>query len=75
MKKIYKVTLIADKRLELTHPVYRGKSNEVKTWQYVRNDSGSGADWQFTTEDARIKLKRLYTQFYSPHTHSENTLQ
>jgi hypothetical protein len=25
-----------------------------------RNAAGCGTDWQFTTEDARIKLKRLY---------------
>jgi hypothetical protein len=35
---------------------------EVKTWQEARNASGKGADWQFTTKDARIKLKRLYPQ-------------
>jgi len=36
--------------------------SEVKAWQDARNASGKGADWQFKTEDARIKLKRLYTQ-------------
>jgi hypothetical protein len=25
-----------------------------------RNDAANGCDWQFTTADARIKLKRLY---------------
>ena len=35
---------------------------EVKAWQEARNASGNGCDWQFTTEDARIKLKRLYPQ-------------
>ena len=25
-----------------------------------RNDAAKGCDWQFTTDDARIKLKRLY---------------
>ncbi len=36
---------------------------EVKAWQDARNASGKGVDWQFTTDDARIKLKRLYPQF------------
>lgn len=36
---------------------------EIKAWQDARNASGKGADWQFTTKDARIKLKRLYPQF------------
>ena len=26
----------------------------------ARNHAGRGVDWRFTTEDARIKLKRLY---------------
>ena len=36
--------------------------NEVKAWQEARNAAGKEADWQFTTKDARIKLKRLYPQ-------------
>ena len=34
----------------------------VKAWQDDRNASGKGCDWQFTTEDARKKLKKLYPQ-------------
>lgn len=33
---------------------------EVATWQNLRNNAHSKIDWQFTTGDARIKLKRLY---------------
>lgn len=33
---------------------------EVTDWQYDRNNSMRTIDWQFTTADARIKLKRLY---------------
>ncbi len=33
---------------------------EVKAWEKRRNDQQKGVDWQFTTQDARIKLKRLY---------------
>jgi len=35
---------------------------EVQAWQDARNAMGYGMDWQFKTEDARIKLKRLYPQ-------------
>ena len=28
-----------------------------------RNKRHAKADWQFTTENARVKLKRLYPQF------------
>ena len=33
---------------------------EVAAWEAARNAAGLRVDWQFTTADARIKLKRLY---------------
>jgi DDE superfamily endonuclease len=33
---------------------------EVESWQRERNRSKTICDWQFTTEDARVKLKKLY---------------
>lgn len=33
---------------------------EVKTWETARDAAATKANWQFTTADARIKLKRLY---------------
>ena len=33
---------------------------EVAAWEKDRNNSLKKIDWQFTTPDARIKLKRLY---------------
>lgn len=33
---------------------------EVNAWQDYRNNKNSKINWQFTTKDARIKLKRLY---------------
>jgi hypothetical protein len=35
-------------------------SREVAAWQDKRNQAQHIIDWQFTTADARIKLKRLY---------------
>jgi transposase len=35
-------------------------TNEVAAWEKRRNQNFSPVDWRFTTEDARIKLKRLY---------------
>jgi transposase len=35
-------------------------SREVAAWQDRRNRACRTIDWQFTTADARIKLKRLY---------------
>jgi hypothetical protein len=34
--------------------------HEVAAWERERNNKQSVVDWQFTAEDARIKLKRLY---------------
>jgi DDE superfamily endonuclease len=34
--------------------------DEVSAWGHDRNVKQSGIDWRFTTDDARIKLKRLY---------------
>ncbi len=34
--------------------------NEVRAWQEYRNNKNAKVNWQFTTEDARIKLYRLY---------------
>jgi len=33
---------------------------QVKAWVKQRNNKSAKVDWQFTAEDARIKLKRLY---------------
>jgi hypothetical protein len=45
---------IADQKV-LTH--------QVGAWQDHRNKHHAKANWQFTTDDARVKLKRLYPQF------------
>ena len=33
---------------------------ECKAWEGHRNNMDAKINWQFTTKDARIKLKRLY---------------
>jgi hypothetical protein len=33
---------------------------EVAAWQIDRNERCVGVDWQFTTQDARIRLRHLY---------------
>ncbi len=49
-----------DRRL----PDLQTLEREVAAWQQRRNTAGGRIDWQFTTADARIKLKHLYP---SPH--------
>lgn len=33
---------------------------EVAAWEQRRNDQQAGVHWRFTTQDARIKLRKLY---------------
>lgn len=40
-------------------------TREVTAWEQDRNGRETKIDWQFTTADARIKLKRLYPSFQS----------
>jgi hypothetical protein len=34
--------------------------HEIRAWECVRNEEEIGCNWQFTTSDARTKLKKLY---------------
>ena len=36
---------------------------QLRTWNTARNRDASKVTWQFTTADARIKLRHLYPQF------------
>ena len=36
---------------------------EVNVWQADRNTHAKNVNWQFRTEDARVKLRRLYPEF------------
>jgi len=45
-----------DRRL----PDFATLTGEVAAWQRDRNAEQVRVDWQFTTADARVKLKRLY---------------
>ena len=47
-----------DRRIPEIHTLRQ----ETQTWGRTRNEKQKGVDWQFTTDNARIKLKRLYPQ-------------
>ena len=36
---------------------------EIAAWQAERNQKGIGANWHFTIQEARIKLRKLYPSF------------
>jgi hypothetical protein len=44
---------------------------EVNAWQTTRNQTANHIDWQFTTTDARLKLRRLYPAFLRQDEHQE----
>jgi hypothetical protein len=37
--------------------------DEVAAWQVIRNTAEAKVNWRFTTDNARIKLKKLYPSF------------
>lgn len=39
--------------------------SEVVSWQLDRNANQTGVNWHFTTDDARIKLNKLYPQYHT----------
>jgi len=47
---------LGDRRI----PSIDALNKELAAWESKRNAEQKGVDWQFTTSDARIKLKRLY---------------
>jgi len=44
------------RRIDNVHDLRR----EAKAWEAARDAAGTKTDWQFTTEDARIRLTKLY---------------
>jgi len=46
-------------------PTMEEIKKEVVAWQKQRNNKNSKINWQFTNEQARIKLKRLYPSYSS----------
>lgn len=44
-------------------PTIEKVRTESEAWEQARNGFNKKINWQFTTEDARIKLKRLYPSY------------
>jgi len=54
------LSVLSRQCLDQRIPDQIGLEQEVLAWQQPRNSRGATVDWRFTTDDARIKLKRLY---------------
>jgi hypothetical protein len=57
------LSVVSSQCLDRRIPDEGNLTPEVATWQTHRNKHHTKADWQFTTANARIKLKRLYPAF------------
>jgi DDE superfamily endonuclease len=57
------LSVVSSQCLDRRIPDKESLTTEVTAWQAERNKKHTAADWQFTTADARIKLKRLYPAF------------
>jgi hypothetical protein len=56
------LAVLTNQCLDRRIPDKASLEKEVAAWQAYRNKHHAKADWQFTTKDARVKLKRLYPQ-------------
>ena len=54
------LSVLSGQCLDRRIPDRQALIEEVAAWEDSRNSKHVKADWQFTTADARVKLKRLY---------------
>jgi hypothetical protein len=54
------LSVVARQCLDRRIPDMETLKREVAAWERARNAAQVKVDWQFTTADARVKLKRLY---------------
>jgi transposase len=54
------LSVLSRQCLDRRVPDFQTLEAEVSAWQERRHEKGAKIDWRFDTEDARIKLKRLY---------------
>ena len=54
------LSVLSRQCLDRRVPDFETLQAEVQAWQEQRDAVASQIDWRFSTEDARIKLKRLY---------------
>ncbi len=57
------LSLLTRQCLQRRIPDRQTLQQQAQAWYEKRNVKQKSVDWQFTTEDARVKLKRLYPQF------------
>jgi hypothetical protein len=58
-----KLGVLSDQCLARRLPDKAVLAREIQAWQHDRNKRATKANWQFTSADARVKLKYLYPTF------------
>ena len=54
------LSILARQCLDQRIPDFEALESQVSAWNEARNQEGTWIDWCFTTQDARVKLERLY---------------
>jgi transposase len=54
------LSVLSRQCLDRRIPDHATLTTEVTAWEEERNETTTGVNWRFTTEDARIKLRHLY---------------
>jgi len=54
------LSVLSRQCLDRRVPDFQTLQAEAHAWQQRRDEKGVRIDWRFTTDDARMKLKRLY---------------
>ena len=59
----FELSVLSGQCLDRRIPDKQTPVEDVTAWEKDRNNHRTKADWQFTTADSPIKLKRLYPHY------------
>jgi len=57
------LSVLSTQCIKMRIPSISALNSKLKAWATNRNLNSNKVDWQFTTDDARVKLKSLYPKF------------
>ena len=57
------LSILSKQCLQVRIPDLQTLKKQTKAWERDRNQKHRVVNWRFTTDDARIKLKKLYPEY------------
>ena len=57
------LSVLSRQCIDVRIPDQKTLKTQVAAWQEKRNETSSPMQWRFTTDDARVKLQKLYPSF------------